>query len=736
MTNQYIKGITALTLSISCFTLSAATQEPTWQTCAIQKKLTVDTNLNSLTSPLPSLPKGAVLVEADDGFIKAKGISTLEGNVIIQQGEKIIRADKASYNNKNSNVTAFGNVLLTTESMKLKSSEISYNMKNSKGTIKDAEYTLTNGQGHGSSKLLKQNGKDLTQLSSASFSTCPPNHRSWHIASSDIKLNHGSQIGSARNVTFKAGNIPLFYSPYFSFPLNNQRKSGFLAPGFAVSDRSGSILSTPYYLNLASNFDATLTPNLLTKRGIKLDSEFRYLTENDKGIINFEYLPSDNVANDEDRSLVSIEHTTKISENLQLSINAAEISDVDYFEDFGDSLVSSSIAALERRIDLTRTGKNWTFNTSIQDYKVLDSNDAPYSRLPELHFQYTPKRKIGNTQYFFETELVKFDKDNATTGLRFDINTVASKRYGDPGWYLEPSFQLRHTQYSLDNNDLKTDNSPSRSLPTASIDAGLFFERGLKSSRKIQTLEPRILYTYTPYKDQSDIPVFDSAATSFSTSTRLFSKNRFTGKDRIGDTNQLTMALTTRLLNPRKGREVLTASIGQIFFLNDRRVTLPGDPIETSSNSELALELAGKLNKNTRLITSTYWDTEKKQASSTEFRLHYKDANKRAINLAYRNLHKELEQVELSFATPLNDSWSLVGKLERDLKNNRVLETLGGVEYSNCCWKARLVARRFLTSDNVTYDNVPFFEFELKGLGNLGTGATNVLEEQIYGYNN
>ncbi len=732
MTNQLIKTITAVALSAGCLSLSAAPYVPQWQTCA----LPVSKTLTSANTPSSSLPQGAVLIEADKGSIQSKGISTLEGNVIIQQDEKLIRADAATYNNLNGNVTAFGNVLFATESMRLKSSEINYDMKNSRGDIKNVEYTLTNGQGHGSSKQLTQNGKTLTQLNAATFSTCPPNHQSWHIASSNIKLNHSSQIGSARNVTFKVGGMPLFYSPYFSFPLNNQRKSGLLAPSFGVSDRSGTQLSTPYYLNLAPNFDATLTPNLLTKRGIKLDTEFRYLTENDKGVIHFEYLPSDDGADNEDRSLVSINHATKISNSLKLSINATEISDIDYYQDFGDSLVSSSIAALERRIDLTKTGKNWIFNTSIQDYKILDSDDAPYSRLPELHFQYTPTRKLGRTQYFFETELVKFDKDNATTGLRLDLNTIASRRYGDPGWYLEPSLQLRHTQYSLDNNDLSRDNSPSRSLPTASIDAGLFFERGLKNSRKIQTLEPKILYTYTPYIDQSGIPVFDSAATSFSTSTRLFSKNRFTGKDRIGDTNQLTVALTTRLLNPRKGREVLTASIGQIFFFNDRKVSLTDNPIETSGSSELALELAGELNKNTRLITSAYWDTEKEQLSSTEFRLHYKDAKKRAVNLAYRNLAEELEQVEVSFSTPLSDSWSIVGKLERDLENNRNLETLGGIEYSNCCWKARLVARRFLTSDNVTYDNVPFFEFELKGIGNLGTGATNVLEEQIYGYKN
>lgn len=727
MINNLIKVSLLFILTARCTALSAVS--PQWPTCIIPT--VPETN----DAPLQPLPPKAILVEADQGLIQPDGISTLSGNVIIQQDKKYIQADQATYNNRSGNVTAFGHVLLTTKSMKLKSSEINYQINQEKGEIKNAEYTLSNGQGHGSSKLLIQNGTVKTQLSDATFSTCPPRHRSWHIASSDIKLDHNKQVGSARNVTFKVGDTPLFYSPYVSFPLNNQRQSGFLAPSFGVSERSGSIFSTPYYLNLAPNFDATITTNYLTKRGIKLDTEFRYLTSRDSGIINVEYLPSDNVSNHENRSLVSIDHKTEISKSTTFSINAADISDSHYFEDFGNSLFSSSIAALERRIDITRLEKDWFFNASLQDYKVLDSNNAPYSRLPELHFQHTPKRKVGDTQYFLETELVKFQKDNATTGLRFDINTITSKHFGDASWYVEPSLQLRHTVYSLDNHTTDSTN-PTRTLPTASIDTGLFFERGLKNSRKIQTLEPRLLYTYTPYKDQSHIPVFDSAATSFSTSTRLFAKNRFTGKDRIGDTNQLTMALTTRLIDPVNGREVLTASIGQIFFMDDRKVALSDEAIDNNSSSELAIELAGELNSRTRLISSTYWDPNEKEISSTEIRIHYNDDKKRRINLAYRNLSNELEQASLTFSTPISDHWNMVGKLEKDIKNDRHLETLAGIEYSNCCWKARFVQRKFLTADNETYDSVPFIEFELKGLGNLGTGAANLLEEQIYGYDN
>ncbi len=737
--NQYIKAYPILILCLSCSQVAIANSQ--WRTC--------NTPYSNSSLKYTPLRTGALLVEADQGTIAANGISTLEGRVIIQQDKNLIHADKATYDNRNSDVTAFGNVLFVTDSMKLKSSEIHYQMNSGKGELKNAEYSLSNGLGHGSSKLLKQTGKEYTQLKDATFSTCPPNQRSWHIASSDIKLDHKNQEGVARNVTFKVGSIPVFYSPYFSFPLNSQRKSGFLAPSFKVSDRSGTVLSTPYYLNLAPNFDATLTPNFLTNRGIKLDTQFRYLTPNDAGIIGLEYLPGDNVFNNEDRSLASIHHKTRLSKHTQLSINATDISDKDYFQDFGDSLVNSSIAALERRIDLTHLGKNWTFNTSIQDYKILDNsntqniNDNPYSRLPELRFHYAPSNKIGETRYGFETELVNFEKENATTGLRFDLNTTASRRFGDSSWYVEPSIQLRHTQYALDNlnpnndpNNKLIENSLSRTLPTASIDTGLFFERNIKNGQLIQTLEPRLLYTYTPYKDQSNIPVFDSAANSFSTSTQLFAKNRFTGKDRIGDTNQLTAALTTRLINQKNGHEVLTASIGQIFFLNDQKVTLPNTPIENSGSSQLAMEFSGELNNRMRIITGVYWDPQKEIFSSTDTRLHYQDKKNRRLNLAYRTLDEELEQAEISFSTPLNNNWSLVGKFEQDLKNDRSLEALGGVEYTNCCWKTRIVTRRFLTSDNVTYDNVPFIEFELKGLGSLGTGATNLLEEQIYGYEN
>lgn len=710
---------------------STATSIPAqWGNCPVpQAGKTTGQNADNFV-PVPN----ATYLEADSGTIKREGISTLAGKVDIRHNQQHIQADRASYDAPNDQLNAEGNIVLSTDNLRLNSSKIEYQLKQQTGSIYDVEYSLKQGDGSGSSDIVTVSGDKKTTLKNASFSTCPVEKRSWSIVASDIKLDHEKALGTAKSVTFNAGNTPIFYMPSFRFPLNNQRLSGFLSPSFRLDEKSGTQVNIPYYLNLAPNYDATLTSNILSKRGFQLGTEFRYLSEKYSGQLIVDYLFDDNEKDNEDRSLVSIKHKTQFTSKTSLNINASNVSDDEYFDDFGKTLVTSSTPALERRIDLTTEGKDWVFNTAIQDFQILDSNDAPYSRLPELKFTYTPEQKMGQFNYDLETELVQFNKNNNINGVRFDINANASKRYGNSAWYVQPAVRLQHTQYSLTDNTLSANDTPSRTLPTLSVDTGIFLDRDIDDGKRINTLEPRLFYTYTPFKDQSDIPVFDSATNSFSTSTRLFSQNRFTGKDRIGDSNQLTAALTSRLLNTSTGIEEGSISIGQIFFFDDRRVTLPNTAIETNSSSEFAFELAGKLNPNTRLITSTFWDPDTNSVSSTETRLHYKDSKDRLANLSYRRLDQELEQTAFSFSTPINEEWSLVSNFEYDLLEKRNLETLAGVEYSSCCYKTRFVTRRFLNSDNVNYDTAFFIEFELKGLGSLGTGATNILEEQIYGY--
>lgn len=714
-----------LATSVLCNNISLA--EERWP-----KSCTVDSNkaIPGLSNP----QLGAIYLEADEGKISQTGTSFLKGNIKIQQDQTLLTADEATFDRNTQTVNAKNNITLQTPTLKVDSQSMEFQLSTDKATIIDTRYQLNNGDGNGASKRITQKAKEETILEEATFSTCPATQQSWYIKADNITLNHRTKIGKARKVSLRVGNTPLFYLPYFDFPLENQRKSGLLAPKVGITAQSGTSISLPYYFNLAPNYDLTLTPNILTERGLKLDSEFRYLNKRSEGVLRFDVLPGDKNYNEENRIFTSLKHRTKLREDTELTIDATNVSDNDYFDDLGDSLLSSSTVSLERTLRLSRTKDDWTFSTALQDYKILDNSTPPYSRLPELTFLYAPENGFYNTKNLFETELVNFHRNNDVTGTRLDINALSSKRFGDASWYIEPSLQLRHTLYALKDNVNSDNNSPSRTLPTASIDAGVFLERNIPEKDTLQTLEPRILYTYTPYQDQTDIPVFDSAATSFGTSTQLFSKNRFTGKDRIGDTNQITTALTSRLINTKDGREKFAAKIGQIFYFDDRRVTLPGFTTDTSSSSELALELSSEIGKRTRFVSSTYWDTDSKAISLNETRLHYKDPKDRIVNLVYRNLDEEFEQSQLSFSAPLNEEWAMIGNYERDIKNDRDLEVLAGIEYSSCCWKTRLVGRRYLTSDNVTYDNATFIEFELKGLGNIGTGAQNILNEQIYGY--
>jgi LPS-assembly protein len=267
------------------------------------------------------------------------------------------------------------------------------------------------------------------------------------------------------------------------------------------------------------------------------------------------------------------------------------------------------------------------------------------------------------------------------------------------------------------------------------LDSGIFFDRDIKD-KYVQTLEPRLFYTYTPFKDQSDFPVFDTVKTDFSTSNLLFRENRFTGKDRIAVTNQLTFALSSRIQNRQNGKELLKASIGQIINFSDRKVTLPGGTIQTGKRSDLVLELSGRLNDNFRLTSINTLNSESRKASSLDLRLNYKDEKNRIANLSFRKLDTELKQVSFSTFLPINDKWSFVSSVDQDIKNHRNLEVFAGLEYQDCCWKTRLVMKRYLTSDNITYETPIFLEFELKGLGNIGNSATRQIKDKIYGYDN
>lgn len=702
-------------------------EQQEWSQCAVSANQQAKKYPKITERPYPD----AIYLGADEGTIRLQGTSTLYGNVIIQNNDILFNANNASFNKNTNLVTANGNVVLSSQNSILKSESIQYNIKDHSGLIDNAEYEFGSEGAHGKSKQIKQIDKDKLELNNATYTSCPVSVDSWHFASSKISLDKKTQIGSAKNVTLRVGDVPVFYFPWLNFPLNNQRLSGFLAPRARLQSNAG--VSLPYYFNLAPNYDATVTLSTLRHRGLKLDTEFRYLTKRHQGIINYEIIPEDISHNKDQRDYFEIQHNTKLDKYTQIKLVAEGVSDKDYFDDFSTSLEDSTRSALQRRLEITRVEGDWSASTAIEDYQILDVHDAPYARLPEIKLTYHPKSKPLDFKVGLDTELVYFDKDNATTGTRADIKLFASKKWGTEAWFIKPKLSLQHTLYSLNSSDNKIIN---RTLPIFTLDSGLFFdgEITLNNKKYTQTLEPRLFYTKTPYKNQSDIPIFDTAKINFSATNQLFSENRFTGKDRIGDTNQLTFAVTSRIQDRQQGKELFKVSIGQSFSFADKKVTLPGGTIQTGRRSNLVLEMSGRLNERLRVSATGLLDKDKKDIPSFELRLNYHDKKKRIANISYRKLDTELKQFTFSGALPLTDKWSMVASVDQDVENNRNLQTLLGFEYQDCCWKTRIVAKRYLTADNKHYETPVFLEFELKGLGSLGTGASREINENIYGY--
>ena len=703
--------------------------EKNWAQCRVKKA----SNTTEVTpNPITKNPTtDALYLQADTGTIQKKGISSLKGNVIIQHNDTQFNADDAQYNQPKNLITANGNIVFSTANTHFQSHSIQYNLSDNTGLIKKARYRIGLDAARGKSTSIALKNKNIMTLEQATFTTCPTAAEdSWYFEASNITINNKTNIGKAKNITLKVADVPVFYFPWLNFPLNNRRLSGFLTPSIRLESNAG--ISIPYYFNLAPNYDATITASTYKNHGVKLDTEFRYLTANHQGRIEYDFIPEDKTfssAGKQYRDYFNIKHYTNISDKTAFTLTAEGVSDNQYFDDLATSLQVSSRSALQRRLEITHKEAPWTSSLAVEDYQILDVNNAPYAKLPEINVHYAPKVPPQAFKIGMDAELVYFDKDNAVTGTRANLKLSASKKWGNDAWFFKPSFSFQQTNYALNHSSV---NNISRSLPTATLEAGLFFDRTLK--RYTQTLEPRLFYTYTPYKDQSNIPIFDTAQTNFSTTNQLFSDNRFTGKDRVADSNQLTFALTSRLQDRANGKELFKASIGQIFSFDDKKVTLPGGTISTARQSDLVLELSGRLNENFRLSSTTVWNQDKNKASSQELRLNYQDDKKRLANFSYHQLDTELKEIKFSGSTPLNRHWSAVASINQDIKNSRNLESLLGLEYQDCCWKTRIVAKRYLTSDNINYETPIFIEFELKGLGSVGTGASRELKDKIYGY--
>jgi LPS-assembly protein len=676
-----------------------------------------------------------VQVKSNRSEVTREGDAKLSGGVTILQGEREVSADAATYDASERRFTVEGDVEYRSPDLRLKGGSGSWNALGT-GQFTGAEFELPQRPARGSARSLEMDGEGTLKLDDVRFTTCPAGQTDWELRADSIEIDQKTQQGTGRNVRVDLKGVPILYTPVISFPVGDARKSGFLFPSFGNSDKSGFELGVPYYFNLATNYDLTLTPFLMSRRGLGLGLDYRYLTEKSRGKFGTDYLPGDDLAN-RDRRLSTLEHRTDFSDRLRLAADLADASDSRYFEDFGLGPDGTSITFLDRQVHLAWLGDGWRLDSRVQDYQVIDTTvdalERPYSRLPQVAFTGLWPMPAG-FEASLDAETVWFDRDAGVTGLRADAMPRVAWGLRGPGYHLEPSAAWRVTGYELSDIAPGADDSPHRSAPVLSLDSGLVFEREAgERNQFVHTLEPRLRYTWIPFRDQDDLPVFDTALPDLNL-VQLFRANRYVGADRLGDANELAAGLTTRLVRAESGQQYLAATIGQRFYFESPRVVLPGEVAETRSASNLVGEVELTAWRSWSARAAVEWDAEQSNTLRGDAGVQYRSGPNTVVNLGYRYREGTLEQWDAGFAWRLSPSWQLYARQVYSTLEDKSIDRFAGFEYTGCCWRLRLLGRNYVSNRTGESDNSILLQVELNGLSSVGSRSDTFLERGIRGY--
>ena len=755
--------------------------------------------------PFPTVPgvPGTILFEYDHvGAQTDSGIVTFDGNVQVMQEDATINADHVVYDGNKATIELQDNIRIRQPGLLLTGTTATVDQNAGVSELSDASYVLHETAARGSADVIVYtDANGIITIDNGIFTRCEPGDNAWQIEGATINLDRPAGRGTATDVTLRVKDVPVLYLPWVSFPIDDQRMTGFLAPVLGSTRDGGFDLAAPYYLNLAPNYDATLTPRIQTERGMMLGLEARHRGVSTQQVLNMQFLPNDDQYDAAlarfplsdsppvpDRWLFGYGLQGTYGRGWTARADYTSISDNDYFQDFGgldgtgfgNGLSSTTQSYLYRTARIDYRDAVWNFTAATEDFQIIDPAVAllsmPYRTLPRVTLDANWFAAAG-LEYGFDSEYVNFDRNlnrnrftpaqiangALVTGSRLAVTPRISLPLSNAGAFLTPTLKYKYASWSLEEQAAGVDPDPSRGVAVGSLDGGLIFERAvtLGETGYQQTLEPRLFYLYSEYEDQRDIPVFDSTDLTFGFN-QLFRDDRFSGKDRVGDTRQLTLAVTSRLYDAR-GREQVRASLGQIRYFEDRRVTLFAAPAQTElrSGSAVAGEFSYRLSTNWRFGTYLEWDSGDNAFEVENYQFQYQSDVDRILNLGYRyrdgsfqnngarlnapGLDRTINQTDLSGIWPLNDTWALIGRWNYDHANKRNLETLAGVEYENCCWTMRVVARKWIDNDALYFGGIAggiedyntgvFVQFELKGLGSLlGGNVAGILNNGITGY--
>ena len=718
---------------------------PADEPVSLQLAPTLDLPLNSQDKrELPVFGSSSRMTTgpSDDG-----PVTVFEGDAELRKFGTSLSAQRIQYWRDLQRVDATGDVTIEQTGTRVTGPHLKLQLDSGKGSFEAPTYDLTSVGVRGKAERLDFEGNKFMQLFNGSFTSCKPDDEVWRLEAERLDLDLERAQGRGKDARFKVRDHTLLRMPMVLFPLNDARQSGFLFPTLSVNSRSGVGITAPYYFNLAPNYDLTVSPQVTTRRGIRLGNEFRFLTRPAQGSVQLDYVPHDS---DTNRARHSFESSGLFSRILGWNgaWNLQGVSDDNYFVDYSNTLVDASERSLPREVFFTRSVGDWNMMLrGIRYQNILEARLAPpYEKVPQLQFT---NNKVDLKGFDLTTlvDMTQFrnPRPDAVEGTRLVLNPQVSYPIQGGGWFFTPKMGLHASYYSL-NRFSTAGRTMSRVLPTFSVDSGLVLERDSRwqGEDSVQTLEPRLFYVHTPYRNQENIPVFDSAATDLSFA-QLFSENSFTGHDRIADASHLTAALVSRQIESATGVERLRLAVAERFYFSSQDVTSPGQPVRVDRRSDLLLAASGDFRGGHSLNAGMQYAIKDRRVPRLNLSYRYRPGGRKLFNAGVRYQSREYAQWDTSLAWPIASNWTALGRvnysfLKEDSRNASsafakpgLVEGLLGVEYAQDCWAVRVVAHRFVTTTRQT-STVGYIQFDLRGLGQFGQDPFGILTRNIPGY--
>jgi LPS-assembly protein len=690
-------------------------------------------------------------------FLRADRLDGVAGKFVEAQGKVELRtrnetvvAEWLRYDFDIDEVWGKGGVLLRRGGDSISGPEAKFKRDTSTGFFTEPRFILGTSGGRGSAATLTFDGPERFEVTDGRYTTCVAPNQDWYVRMDELEIDQKRRVGSGRNATVRFFDVPIAYSPWFEFPLDNQRKSGFLVPTLGATGIRGFEAAVPYYFNLAPNYDATITPRVMTKRGLQLGGQGRYLFDTFAGELNAEFLPHDRQTGT-DRWGVSFRHNQNldaITPGLAGYLNLNRVSDDTYFADLADRIAVTSQSSLPREGGFTWSRGPWQALARAQSFQTLQDPGAapitpPYNRVPQFAGRLLETDWLG-LSFDGTGEYVHYRQSSLTpTGERMYVYPgVAWNRQG-AAWSVTARAAVHARKYWLDGA-ATSDSTPSVVVPIGSVDGGLVFERDWNVYGRdfVQTLEPRAFYVYIPYRNQNSLPNFDSAQDDFNFA-QLFSVNRYLGNDRIGDANQLTLALTSRLLESATGAERLRVAIGQRFYFRGQQVTLGNETPQEAGTSDVLALAEGRITDAWALAGLVQYNFDSSQTERFDVALRWTPGPGRVVNASYRyDLNNEnaapgtgglLKQFDISAQWPISARWTMLGRWNYSLADRKNLEAVLGVEYNADCWSLRFALQRLTTTTETVATSV-YAQIELNGLARFGTSPLDLMRRSVPGY--